>query len=194
MTRIALCGGPGTGKTTCAAAFTAHMNSLHRPFYHITEYARTFIDTYGADAIPNCGPLIQLKFLDKQLQREDEIPDSIEGFITDSPVFMAWFYAALYGDNSIASYIARKDNYKTFLKGIYRYDHIFIIKRESKYVDDGCRYQDKDEATLLDSSMENMLKLHRIPYHTISGTTPERVDQIFEAVYGEVRKVLDLQV
>ena len=43
------------------------------------------------------------------------------GFITDSPLFISWFYAVMYGNNSIASYIARKDNYKAFLKSIGSY-------------------------------------------------------------------------
>jgi len=185
MKKIALFGGPGTGKTTAAAAFAAHMNSLHQPYYHITEYARTFIDTYGAEAIVECGPLIQLKFTEKQQQREREVPESVHGFITDSPLFIAWFYSALYGSNTPASYIARKDNYKVFLKRVYDYDHIFHIVRESDYQEDGCRYQDADQATMLDQSMALMLNLHGVKFTEISGPTPDRVEQIYKVVYGD---------
>lgn len=189
MIKIALCGGPGTGKTTCAAAFTAHMNSQHKPFYHITEYARCFIDTYGSDALMECGPLIQLKFAEKQRKREDEIPDSIIGFITDSPTFIGWFYAALYGGSSVSSYIARKDNYKTFLKGIYSYDFIFLIGMEGDYVDDGCRYQDRKQAELLNLSMQAMLLLHGVKFTTLNGSTPDRVKKICETIEAQQIKI-----
>lgn len=182
MIKIALFGGPGVGKTTCANAFVAYMNSKHYPFYNISEYARTFIDTYGQNILNECGPLIQLKIVQKQIEREQTIPNNVKGFITDSPVFLAWFYAAYYGKDNNASYIARKDNYKQFLKSIYSYDHIFRIVRESDYQEDGCRTQTAEEAKLIDEAITINLKLHHIPFTTIKGSTEERVEEIADTV------------
>lgn len=183
MKKIALFGGPGSGKTTLAAAFVAHMNSQHKPYYHVPEYARSFIDTYGANAIRECGPLIQTKFTSKQEQKELDVPPNVEGFVSDSPLFQAWFYSALYGDNTIPSYIARKDNYKTFLKSINNYTHIFRVVRESDYQDDGCRYQNEEQAKLLEDSMACILKLHGIDFYTVIGPTSERVNTMVEVIY-----------
>lgn len=182
MIKIALFGGPGSGKTTCASAFASFMNSNGISFYHIPEYARTFIDTYGADAIKECGPLLQAKFVTKQLQRESEVPPEVHGFITDSPIFLSWIYAAYYGCDSIASYIARKDNYKAFLKNIYTYDHIFRVNREFDYKNDGCRYQSEDESIFIDNAIATILKLHGVSFVDLSGSTDDRIAKICEII------------
>jgi len=176
--RMALVAGPGAGKTTLATAFNSHMKNKGYNWYYVSEYARDFIDNYGQDGPPKCGPLVQLHFVDKQWRRELSVPKQCDGFITDSPVFLAWFYSALYGNSDLPGYLARKNNYKAFLRSVYEYTHIVLVKREKGYVYDGTRAQSPETAMELDKAVETMLKLHGIKYHVVSGTLEERVKQL----------------
>lgn len=176
--RIALVGGPGTGKTTTATAFAAYMKDKGFNWYYVAEYAREFIDNYGAKAVTESGPLLQLHFVEKQWRRELNVPNECDGFVTDSPVFISWVYASIYGNKSVGSYLARKNNYKAFLRSIYEYTHIVIVKREKEYVKDGCRMQTEEEALRIDNIIETLLIMHGVKYHTISGSLEERMEQL----------------
>ena len=51
MHKIGLLAGPGAGKTTLANALTARMKDLNKKWYNVGEYARDFIDKFGAEAL-----------------------------------------------------------------------------------------------------------------------------------------------
>lgn len=184
--RVALFGGPGAGKTTLANAFAAAVKDRGVQFYAVNEYAREFIDLYGPNAIKECGPLIQQKIHKKQCAREDQISDSVAGFVTDSPTFLSWIYSAFYGDNGVASYITRKDMYKSFLSETPNYTHIVRVAREKPYLKDGTRAQSEEEAVFLDQVIEMTLKMHRVPYIVVTGTTEERVQTLLKAVSDDL--------
>lgn len=173
--------GPGAGKTTLAMAFTAYMKDRGYNWHYVHEYARDFIDTYGAGAFDQSGPLIQCKMMDKQIKLESKLPDGIDGLITDSPTFLSWMYGALYsdivGENgglNVAAYLALKDCYKGFLRSLTEYDFIVHVKREKPYLKDGTRTQSEEEAKELDELMFTLLRLHNVEILEVSGTTEER--------------------
>jgi len=186
--RMALVGGPGAGKTSLANAFTSHMKDLHYNWYYVSEYARDFIDNYGQNALKDCGPMVQIHINDKQWRRELAVPAQCDGFVTDSPVFLSWFYSAQYGDNSTGSYLSRKNNYKAFLRSIYEYTHIILVKREKPYILDGCRTQTEEQATKFDATMKAVLELHGIQYHEVSGSMIQRVDCLTQLAIKELLK------
>lgn len=182
--RVALAAGPGVGKTTLAMAFTAWMKDRGWNWHYVHEYARDFIDTYGAESIEDASPLIQMVFMDKQISLQEKIPDVVDGFITDSPVFLSWVYGALNSEVSedVETYIALKNCYKGFIRSLTEYDIIALVRREKDYVQDGTRMQTEDEAKDLDHLIRTLLTLHNVPFIEVSGTTEERCRRLEAAV------------
>lgn len=181
--RIALFGGPGCGKTTLAAAFTAYMKDRGHQLYCIQEYAREFIDSYGKDSLKKLGPHIQRKFSEKQEKREMDVPPEALGFITDSPIFLGWIYTCMYPDGEyLNDYIIRKDMYKRFLRSVSNYTHIVEVVREKSYVQDGTRPQTYDEALLIDHHIKEALSMHQVPYTQAWGSTGNRCRILHELV------------
>jgi len=68
--------------------------------------------------------------------------------------------------------------YEYFLKDLDRYDYLFVCKREKPYVKDGTRTQTEKEAKELDDFILNLLDIHGIKYHIITGTVEERTNQM----------------
>lgn len=183
--KIALFGPPGAGKTSLANAFTAFAKDRGKSLYNISEFARDFIDEHGKDAIVKCGPLIQLEFEKHQKAREDRVPAKTDGFITDSPLFLSWFYTIRYPGDELASEITRKTSYETFLKCLRTYTHIFYVTREKPYVNDGTRHQTEEESNEIGQMMLNMVNAHGVKYTTLKGTTLERCQTIWEMTFGK---------
>lgn len=183
MIRIALFAGPGAGKTTLAMAFTAYMKDRGYNWHYVHEYARDFIDVYGGRVFEECGPLVQNIIMDKQIRFEKKLPETINGFITDSPVFLSWIYGAKNATlGNLESYLALKNCYKGFLRSLTEYDLIIRVVREKPYMKDGTRSQSEEQAIGLDKAIQFLLELHGIKYVEVAGSTEERCLQIYNLI------------
>lgn len=178
MHKIALIGGPGSGKTTLALGFVSHMKQQGRPWVHVSEYARDFIETYGKDAPEKCGDFVQFHIMAEQLRREQRVHVTSEGFVTDSPVFLAWVYAAKYTSRDFSGLLAKHSCYERALESLASYTRICLVRREKAYVQDAARLQTEDEVRQLDEQIVALVRLHGFEVHEVSGTTAQRVAQI----------------
>lgn len=174
--------------------FTAFMKDRDYNWHYVPEYVRDFIDTYGITAIKQTGPLIQCKFMDRQINLERKLPDVAEGWVTDSPVFLSWMYAVRYsnirniGGVDIEAYIALKDCYKGFLRSLAEYDYFIHVKREKKYMKDGTRTQSEEEAREIDTFILSILQWHNVKIIKVEGSTEERCQTLFNLIQKDLTK------
>ena len=175
MHKIALIGGPGSGKTTLALGFTSHMKNQGRLWVHVSEYARDFIESYGKDAPSRCGDFVQLHFLEEQARREQRVHVASEGFVTDAPLFFAWVYAAKYSSREFSGLIAKRVCYERAIESLANYSEICWVRREKPYVQDGARLQTEEEVHELDDQIVSLVRLHGFVVREVSGTIGERI-------------------
>jgi predicted ATPase len=178
MHKIALIGGPGSGKTTLALGFVSHMKQQSRAWAHVSEYAREFIETHGKDAPAKCGDFVQLHFMAEQTRREQQVHESCEGFVTDSPVFLSWVYAARYASREFSGALAKRACYERALESFASYTHICWVRREKVYVQDAARIETEDEVREIDEQMISLVRLHGYRVHEVRGSMIERVAAI----------------
>jgi len=188
MIRIALIGGPGSGKTTLANALTASIKSRGHPFDNVSEYARDFINEHGADALSGTSGLINLMIFDEQKTREDRVPEEAKGFVTDSPLFLPYCYTLAYSKGTKEGRAALEIMYKKFLSVLDRYDLVFQVGRQKKYVKDGTRRESEQWARELDTMFFLLIQRHGVEIHPLEGTTEERVAEIERCLPEELTK------
>jgi nicotinamide riboside kinase len=176
--KVALIAGPGAGKTTLANALTAHMKNQNKNWYNVGEYARDFIDQFGADKITSMA--VAKHIADKQLRRELKVPKSADGFVTDSPMILPWFYARQLPGSGIEKVLILSDLYKMFLRSFLEYDLIVYVEREKPYLDDGTRFQTPEEASTIDEEVLQMVLDHGFEVFRVRGPLETRVKLIAE--------------
>lgn len=76
------------------------------------------------------------------------------------------------------------DTFETYAKRfIYQYDYIFYVSPEGVDMEDnGVRETDLEYRDSIDKEIKKLLDKHRPIWHTISGTTEERVRQVLNTV------------
>ena len=179
--RIALLGGPSTGKSTLAARLFSELKDRGIQTELVQEYAREHINRLGK--VNNI--LTQYLFYEKQRQKEDIIPETIEYIITDSPTILCYIYAVYYaiiGDVDHQELLV--DMYsKTIRDGLNRYHKIYFLESNRPYVKDGTRTQTKEESKEIGENIRKFLDLHKIPYKSIqSPETDLRVELIIKDI------------
>lgn len=170
-----------THNTTLAMGFTSFMKDQSRNWHFVSEYARDFIDEYHEE-MGKGGPFLQMLISDNQRRKEDRISDKAEGFITDSPCFLSWIYSAKYTERNKISKRALSEMYCRFLDDVDRYDHIFFVKREKEYLQDGTRTQTLNESVEIGDHIASVLKLHNVDFDVVSGSLAQRIHQIKEKI------------
>lgn len=181
--RIALIGGPGSGKSTTAAKVFAQCKSEGITAELVQEFVRDqlnrgWVMKSAAD---------QLRILVEQRSKEDIIPNTIDVIVTDSPVFLSYYYGLLscpladISDIETLTYL-----YKEFLKDLTRYDKVYSIRRTKEYVPDGTRTQTADESDEIGLNLEMLLESHGISLIGVTGD-----DDGFEMIMRSIRSDLD---
>jgi nicotinamide riboside kinase len=183
MKKIALIGGPGSGKTTLALGFVSHMKHNSVPWAFVSEYARDYIESYGKDAPAKGGDFTQMLFLKKQQEREQRVHPSYGGFVTDSPVFLAWVYAAKYTSMDFTGRLAKVECYKAALSSLSSYSAICWVRREKPYMQDSARIQTLKEVEALDNFIAEFVRNHGIPLIEIRGDEHERIAALKAVCY-----------
>lgn len=108
--------------------------------------------------------------------------------------YFNWWY--VYNHYRVSSYAGSRSIYDTWaysrllvgpwfnyrlmswaMKHIW-YDHVFYIPIEFSLEQDGIRYSDLEFQKLHDRETKLILDFYKIPYHVITGTIEERLDQI----------------
>jgi len=174
MIRIGLLGGPGCGKSTQCAHFFSKLKEMGMQTEQVQEWVREAINK---SYIPTNNPWVQWWIYTEQKEKEDCLPIDIDYMVTDSPTILSYIYALQYTNRPPDNYLILK-MYEYFLKDLDRYDYLFVCKREKPYVKDGTRIQTEKEAKEIDDLVLNLLDIHSVKYHIITGTVEERTNQM----------------
>jgi len=142
MIRVGFTGAPGAGKTTIARAFSSRLRKYD--FKHVElvhEYARRYISKHGS--IDKMWE--QVRITSKQVEWENSVSnDKLEVLITDSPIFLGFFYACDLDRKSEKDIMVFNDLFKALNKLNFpelRYDIVFHLPSVLKPSDDGIRVE-----------------------------------------------------
>lgn len=179
-TSIALIGAPFTGKTELAVALQERLAGSFR----LPEYARAYIETYGAPE----HPAEQLYMLDRMSDVERTIPHLYKYVIIDSPVptyatYGAWMTAHLTTEKS------RAYN-STFQRAAVRhanaYDFVYFLPAsEVEYTPqnmDAVRTLSPQERSDIGHLLREFCAEHVARYTVLTGDTASRVDRIIQDI------------
>lgn len=183
MIKVACIAGPGAGKTTLSLAVSAKLKDMGLKWYYIPEFAREFIDEWGAVNMNRAS--LALMCANRQMRREKKVNPEADGFITDSPLILPWFYARKLPADGVEKYYILTTLYKMFLRSFIDYNLIVYVKREKAYVKDGCRFQSEEQARQIDNEVIDTVISHGFNVLEVSGDMNNRVDTV-------VNKILEL--
>jgi nicotinamide riboside kinase len=172
---ISLIGAPASGKSTLATSVHTELKKMGKNSIFISEVATDYIAEYG---IPNT-PQDQIVIFYKQTNRENMYIGSKDYIICDSSGILNYFYfRGLFGNKLNNKDIAIINHLqKEILKTINQWDHIFYLPPMLDNVEDGIRYQNKEEILSLDRKIKSYLELENINHFDLSDVSLEKRTQ-----------------
>lgn len=182
--KIAILGGPGTGKTTLCKQLDVDYSMAGYVSDVCLEFARSYIAWYG---VPT-SIFEQFLLYEGQKRRERELY-YCDIIFCDNATILNYVYGLLSCDfkNPKEVYALMK-LYEWAMRDIPEYE-IFYIPREFGMERDGIRYQDDDFAVVIDNKIKNFLDIMNVPYTIVTGTLEERVRKVKEKIgFVEKRK------
>lgn len=165
---ITFIGAPSSGKSTLASSVHTELKKLGKNSIFVSEAATDFIAEYG---IPN-DPQDQIVIFYQQTNRERIWLGSKEYIVCDSSGILNYFYFRnLFPKNLNDKNIAVINHLqKEILKTINQWSYIFYLPPILDNVEDGIRYQNKEEIIKLDRWMKSYLELENINHIDLSST------------------------
>ena len=163
---VTLYGGPGTGKsTTCAALFMAAKQAGID-----AEMNREYIKVWVWEG-RKVKPGDQTYFFAKQARKERQYMESgVELIITDSPLILTHYYGLKYDEferSHNTSLRMLEQQHAICKKFGYTIDHIFLDRGDRTYNPNG-RFQNEEEAIVIDNEIKSFLDEFGIKYRTVS--------------------------
>lgn len=157
---VNLYGGPGTGKSTTAAALFSLLKQRGVNAELVTEYAKDVV-WEGRDYLLSD----QIYLFAKQNRKMVRLYGQVEMVVTDSPLLLSYYYSA----NEHILGLIRQEMQRA------RQLHI-MLKRVKPYIAAG-RYQTEEEARNIDDALRRMLNELEIPYHEVvaDGSAAEKI-------------------
>lgn len=151
-TIVNLYGGPGTGKSTCAAFLYYVLKTQGYNAELVREYVKGW--AWEGRAF---GDFDQLYFLGKQSRNESMLYGKADWVVTDSPVLMNAYYAGLHCP-------PLAEGVKAAVLGFYRHAadkghrHVHVFLRRSKPYNPAGRYQTEAQARQMDVDLRRELE------------------------------------
>jgi nicotinamide riboside kinase len=181
--KIAILGGPGTGKTTLCKQLDVDYGLAGYFSTICEEFAREYIVNYG---IPT-NIFEQFLLYEGQKKREEYLKNS-EIIFCDNATILCYVYGVMTCDfkNTKEKYALLK-LYEWAMRDLNEY-LIFYIPREIDLVDDGVRYQNLEFALEVDNKIINFLDMMNIDYTEVKGTLQERIDIVKQHINLPPRK------
>lgn len=169
---VNLIAGPGSGKSTTAAAVFSElkMNGVNAEL--VTEYAK---DVVWEESLKKLGN--QVYILGKQHHRLWRLNGQVDVIVTDCPLFMAMYYGEL-----------ESNAFKELAWELFnQFDNFnYYVKRVKAYNPKG-RVQTEDKARSIDWALQELLENYEVPYDFVTGDR-EGVKHITQKVMEEIHE------
>ncbi len=157
---INMFGGPGTGKSTTAAAVFANLKFHGVNCEYVQEYAKDKAWEFGQNhaGIPKVFQAQEFIF-GKQHFRLRRVASEVDVVITDCPIFLGLIYMP--DDFPIPSL-------RPAIREAYdMYDNLNIFLVRNKPYNPKGRFQNEEGAKALDLDVKNMLDAQGVEYHVV---------------------------
>lgn len=193
MEKIAIVGGPSSGKTTTALLLCYQLKMMGCEVHFLLEYATNYIIRNGAPR----HVFEQLAIFHGQKDEEEYIEahnrnrgGGIDYLVCDSATFLAAVYARHCRPEDENKEGIQKYNFalKTLDKWsrekmFKTYDYIFLLSPEIPFKKNNIRWQtDEQEARKIATEIESYLIVEGRSYWKISGSPKERVRKIIQVL------------
>lgn len=147
--------GAGAGKSTMAMFIQAFLKAHGITSEYTGEYAKDLAWEQRLGL-----PRNQIKIFANQHNRQFRLKGQVDCIISDSPLLLSMVYGA--GNGLMDAIVMQEFN---------EYDNInFYVLRKKKYIRKG-RFENKKDATKIDTKTRKMLDERQFPYTIIEGTT-----------------------
>lgn len=163
-TIINLYGGPGTGKSTSAAYIFSKLKDRGVEAELVTEYAKEW-----AWEGRQPGPFTQVHFLGQQCERETRLYGKVEYIVTDSPLLLSAYYAAM-RDSDPEFSVAIQDLVLSIISKAQDAGHEYLevfLERSKPYHTKG-RYETEEQSAVIDTELSVYLLALGVPSQTLS--------------------------
>lgn len=189
--KIALIGGPGSGKSTTTAEIFVAFKKMGHNVEFVPEWIRRDIAING----PMETVWEQYRTFINHREAEEHFSPKVEYLVIDSGCLTPYFYTALYASkNNQRERLAVQDMHESFVNILYQrhYDHIFFLPRFRTdelgiSFQDGVRYQTDAEISALESYMTlvftRIYKMDNI--HVLDCPLRDRVPTVLRTVGGD---------
>ena len=168
MVVINLYGGPGSGKSTCAAYIFSKLKMAGYNVELVTEFAKDVVWEGNRTALQNQPYIFGIQFY-----RISRLEGQVDIVVTDSPLMNS----VLYNEDKRLE----KGMTEMILSATSAYDNLnYFITRTKPYRMSG-RVQTENEANEVAERAKNMLLSHNIPYKEFTSST-EDYDEMYQDI------------
>lgn len=169
---VNLYGGPGTGKSTTAAALFSELKFRGVNCEYVQEYAKDKAWEFGTDhlGVPKVFQAQEYIF-GKQHFRMRRCAQDVDVIITDSPLLLGLIYTPENFPLPSLSNVIRE--------AYHLYDNLDIFLVRNKPYNAKGRFQTEDQARQLDIEIKHLLDAEKIPYHTVAAGR-DSIEQIIK--------------
>ena len=188
--RIAVLGGPRSGKTTLIQHLYVEMKIAGLNAGYALEYSTEYLKDKGM--IESISEQYGIYLGQKKLEDELSVFDYA---LTDYATFVPYIYGRFMLGNKERTkkeIQILKDLYCLAIEDIQDYDMIVYVPREFGYIQDGVRWQDEDIALQIDDAILSFLKAENVNYVEVKGSTKERAKQILDLLNVDYQETIQL--